>query len=132
MQKIIRFSSNSFRKAAIHEENTKILIDSLEKHFRSLPSMQPKPISSPLLSIALPQSPIPFPEILKTIEQSVYPNTTHWRHPNFFAFFPVQVSWFAISGLVASFKEIQKYGQEFIEQSRLHFLMKKPELHNQC
>jgi glutamate/tyrosine decarboxylase-like PLP-dependent enzyme len=99
MNKIIRFFSSSFRKSSIHAENTKILIDSLESHFQSLPSMPVKPIpSSPPLSTTLPQHPIPFSEVLKTIKESVFPNTTHWKHPNFFAYFPSAVSWFGIQG----------------------------------
>ncbi|OMJ69596.1 hypothetical protein SteCoe_32642 [Stentor coeruleus] len=83
--------------------NTKELLDSISKYFQSLSSINVKPINTPTpLSKDLPTTPIPFNQILKTIETSIYPNNLHWLHPMFFGFFPCSSSWPSIQGTLVS------------------------------
>ena len=82
-------------------ENTKDLLDSIKNYFESITSMSVKPVHNPVrIPTALPHTPIPFPEILKTIETCLYPNTFQWQHPMFFSFFPSLISWETIQGSI--------------------------------
>ncbi|OMJ89561.1 hypothetical protein SteCoe_8263 [Stentor coeruleus] len=83
--------------------NTKELLDSISKYFESLSSINVKPTKSPVpLPKDLPIIPIPFNQILNTIETSIYPNNLHWLHPMFFGYFPASTSWPSIQGSLVS------------------------------
>jgi len=53
-----------------------------------LPSVRPGALSSALPSAA-PEEPEPFEAILADYDRLILPNTTHWNHPGFFAYFAI-------------------------------------------
>lgn len=52
---------------------------------------------------APPETPEPFDDVLRDLDEIILPGVTHWQSPNFFAFFPANASGPAILGdLLAS------------------------------
>jgi aromatic-L-amino-acid/L-tryptophan decarboxylase len=61
-----------------------------ENH-RVLPAIEPGAVIS-MLPTAAPESPEPFEAILADYDRLILPNTTHWNHPGFFAYFGITAS----------------------------------------
>ena len=81
--------------------NTADLLKSVSNYFQSIASRPVLPISNPpQLPNTLPEDPIEFPKILNLIETCVYPNNLQWQHPNFFAYYPLSISWETIQGSI--------------------------------
>ncbi|HUG40307.1 MAG TPA: pyridoxal-dependent decarboxylase [Longimicrobiales bacterium] len=53
-----------------------------------LPDIRPGAIRAALPAEA-PESPEPFDRILEDFDRLIVPNTTHWNHPGFFAYFAI-------------------------------------------
>ena len=51
-----------------------------------------------LLPAVPPQTPEPFDQVLRDVEQIILPGITHWQSPNFYAYFPANASGPAILG----------------------------------
>jgi aromatic-L-amino-acid decarboxylase len=49
-----------------------------------------------------PATPEPFDAVLADLDAVIVPSLTHWQHPNFFAYFPGNVSYASILGELAS------------------------------
>ncbi len=49
-----------------------------------------------------PEQPEPFATVLADLDRIVVPGITHWQHPNFFAYFPANISFPSILGELAS------------------------------
>lgn len=56
-----------------------------------LPALEPGDVRS-ALPAAAPEHPEPFDEILADYDRVIVPNTTHWNHPGFFAYFAITAS----------------------------------------
>ena len=57
---------------------------------------------------APPETPEPFDDVLRDLDEIILPGVTHWQSPNFFAFFPANASGPAILGdLLASGRGVQ-------------------------
>lgn len=49
-----------------------------------------------------PETTEPFERVLHDLDRIVVPGITHWQHPNFFAYFPANISFSSILGELAS------------------------------
>jgi aromatic-L-amino-acid/L-tryptophan decarboxylase len=58
------------------------------ENYRVLPPIRPGALASQLPTAA-PESPEPFEAILADYDRLIPPNTTHWNHPGFFAYFAI-------------------------------------------
>jgi aromatic-L-amino-acid/L-tryptophan decarboxylase len=58
------------------------------ENYRVLPPIAPGALASQLPAAA-PESPEPFEAILADYDRLIPPNTTHWNHPGFFAYFAI-------------------------------------------
>ncbi|MEO0602946.1 MAG: pyridoxal-dependent decarboxylase, partial [Myxococcota bacterium] len=75
-----------------------------------LETIEQHPVQSPLspgevrarLPASPPESPEPFEDVLKDLNDVIVPGVTHWQHPSFFAFFPANSSPPAILGELLS------------------------------
>jgi aromatic-L-amino-acid/L-tryptophan decarboxylase len=61
------------------------------ENFRVLPAIEPGAVRARLPTEA-PESPEPFEAILADYDRLILPNTTHWNHPGFFAYFAITAS----------------------------------------
>lgn len=82
-------------------ENTKALLDAIANYQSILPSRDVVPSeTAPPMNWTLPQTPRPYSEVLKEIQEKVLPNNINRLHPMFFGYFPVTASWSAIQGSI--------------------------------
>lgn len=60
-------------------------------NFDVLPDVRPGEVRDALPAMA-PEDPEPFERILADYDRLIVPNTTHWNHPGFFAYFGITAS----------------------------------------
>jgi aromatic-L-amino-acid/L-tryptophan decarboxylase len=61
------------------------------ENYRVLPAIEPGAVTA-MLPTTAPESPEPFEAILADYDRLIVPNTTHWNHPGFFAYFGITAS----------------------------------------
>jgi aromatic-L-amino-acid/L-tryptophan decarboxylase len=61
------------------------------ENFAVLPRLRPGDVKA-ALPAAAPEAPEPFDAILADYDRLILPNTTHWNHPGFFAYFAITAS----------------------------------------
>jgi aromatic-L-amino-acid/L-tryptophan decarboxylase len=61
------------------------------ENFAVLPRLRPGDVKA-ALPAAAPEAPEPFDVILSDYDRLILPNTTHWNHPGFFAYFAITAS----------------------------------------
>ena len=61
------------------------------ENFDVLPALEPGAVIAALPPRA-PEHPEPFDRILEDFDRLILPNTTHWNHPGFFAYFGITAS----------------------------------------
>src|SRR6187399_640693 len=82
---------DEFRRAA--HEVVDLIADYLEhvEEFAVLPPVEPGTLR-PLFPATPPDAPEPLDAILRDVVGLVEPNTTHWQHPGFLAYFSTTAS----------------------------------------